>query len=1071
MAVVFIFDVSLPEKDASVPLPLSWQCASELTSCATWDNAMELWKDTKNTKREIKLPLEEVLGMRPDHEDQGESEATPYALETFPRTVIAKNKYFRIDVQPIVGYYRSRSLSSAIVKPYATAPISNVALLIQQTLRRCSHERGDRLSTQRGSEIPFGCVFTAHLSQDPREAIPWETVPLSHALFSVVLVYHEKDEDLQRAEHVKTWRQECLSHQFEFIPHRFARDARGALEVIPAEVGSVGLLKGLLTGSSRVAQILCNTLWPSTVRRPLSEAPSASFPASQTGVNASQAEVKESDPINLFLVISSDFTKVLRSFTQPNFSDGSDENGEVGVRPRADRRQQDIRFLTIAKQDLERFPPSVGGCPYLTNNSIHRNHSHESVGINADREVHANGPQSSSFPPSSLDEPEEMGLREMEPLLLVNRYFSALVAPLCVHPALFDSAMSDRFRMALETMRRREGFNTSFSVVFWSGEPSERLIPLSDLLDQLIRLGFEDVKVVIPTTPEGVMSIPLTAIEEQVCAEKEVEVISLGPFLSREVDSPNLARSGVKKWELEEGVSGADRLREVLHCVTSWKYTESTPKPLPWHCFTLSPTPCNRNRCFLHLCAGSAWDEEIWARHLLSHALPSFSGPPRVESPVASCLPSLTIAGHPNGMHKSLTKNSNAGCEFVLSNKYFSTRVDLFFYGGVCSREWRQEAPRLDFLETCQAFIMLCTRETLHLASLEEIHLEDGGKPSDDAAWIPTPLRGPSPADLAWILRKVQGLLAKQWKEEQEDLLGGSDGDGETDNLNTHATTDLGNSSVLKRVALLYVVDADPHNTALMDGILEEVDRILFGDQSNTPPRCNSDDIHDAIDEETVNFSLIEVVGMDVGFTADQMGAVRPPRHAESFETEGCTRIREALEQHRWLFTQNAAVEYQNGKDTEASKVEKEVLLRASLEQGSMEPETELHPRDTLPTVDQGKEQIPSIGCEPPRHYLMDPQSLRTEPVLALLYFNMKRKANGEGDLTGAEGDEDPNSKFLPNDLSKQKNSIKNDLETEYYTELMAWVKRMKLYGDHLPPSVRQLQAEVLTLALGEALS
>ncbi|CCW66017.1 unnamed protein product [Phytomonas sp. Hart1] len=618
---------------------------------------------------------------------------------------------------------------------------------------------------------------------------------------------------------------------------------------------------------------------------------------------------------------------------------------------------------------------------------------------------------------------------------LVNRYFSAPVVPLCAHPVLFDPAMRDLLQGALEEVGQRDGFNTELSIIFWpSNSPPQRPVSLGILLDQLADFGITEVKIAA--------SQPLNAMEEELCRGLGVEVIALAVPPDRGVDVPPsfLNPNEVETQRKEEGISGADRLREVLHCLPSWAYTKTPIKPQPWSHWITPQNTLDCNRCFLHLCANSVQAEERMARHFLSHVLPSFPLSPQTKSSVASFFPFFLPTGK----------------EFWLSNKYFSATVELSIYGGLCGLQSRQEVPPLDFLASCQAFILICTRASLHLASRTSTsltmdpHSLAEGEHHRHAQHV----GGPSPANLAGTLKNVQGLLANQWTLEQEAFLTNADGPGEVEITTSPSHPNaFGDSAGLKRFAILYIIDADLCDEALLDEIFAEVNQIVLD---------NRGDLGDTTDAMTVNFSLIEVVGMK---------AMRPSRHVETFETEGCSRIREALEQHRWLYTHSTTEKLGEPNKVKTPEVSPNAISRILPSQDKMESKMESIPSDAPYDADEKKETPPSIGCEPPQHYLMDPQSLRTEPVPALLYFNTLQTEGVEGNYHALQDDVESTSGSLQDDFTNLKKGKDKDLEMQHYDELMGWVNRIKRYGDHLPPNVRQVQAELLTLALGKALS
>lgn len=482
---------------------------------------------------------------------------------------------------------------------------------------------------------------------------------------------------------------------------------------------------------------------------------------------------------------------------------------------------------------------------------------------------------------------------------------------------------------------------------------------------------------------------PLTAFEERLCESRRVEVVVLPPGHTAPVSC-----SGSK--QTIEGPEGVDRLHECLHC-TSWGITG----PPPLTDLFAARGDGHRNRCLVSVVGGSdAAEEEAWAQEILEGCLLNHDGLPPLRFPCTT------------------TADSSAPYTLEVKNRYLTASVGVEVWGGARARLADSQHLPARWEAHYEAIIIGCSRRSLERCrtAVQRHHQNVSA--------------------LASLIQSVQRCLYAQQQADLDAILGST--------LPTPETT----ASTRCLTALLYVVDGcEVEDADLVASCLHDI--VAAAPNVTNTGKGDSD----CESQDEAAFPLMECV------FGRQLSSDRCVSSAEgecgARRTEGLARLREALLLHPWSTPTTAGT----GPGTTGAAASVETVV----EQGGAE---EVHvdgtfaiageeepsipsdlPNDSHPVSDP---QFPSIGCELPPTYLVDPFTSRSQHVSALQHYQDAAASSAASTCIAP---------------------LEDATREAYHEELIGWINRMKEHGATLSRALRQRQAEVLALALESAMS
>lgn len=945
----------------------------------------------------------------------------------------------------------------------------------------------------------YGGVLLVHLAQDPA-VVPWHLLPRGGGsargacCFHVVMVFCGDAADVDAdvggtaaaAPSLKDrWQYfavengyECVFHgplhpyTSSGVPPPAGGDASLALEVVDPACGRRGLLQAPLAGSSRLYQLLCNTLWPIRARHDCTE------PGSATSL--APATLDATAPANGFVVVGNDAAvmwDVLRGLQCATPS-------PAHASPAPQRRR--LRFFTSV------VTPPVSEA--------------------------TTSPASPIFAAPTTDAAGGGGAAAAR-VVLVNRYYAAVVQPRLVQTAFFDSRMQellDRYweqhLVQRDSAAEEPVCEDAPAVVLWPPTPplppSRRrggrspgpeagvavdgraaYPPLEAILDSLRCRGCHDTLVVVVTPASPVSArtsstcrapVSLTEYEAQVCAARGVEVMEV----CTECSDAAASRSAAAAEAVEEGQQalsvpvlcdeddtaaprGVDRLNELLHCV-QWSRTASMPLPTTAPRDQPESTHRERNALLLLAYGQSAVEEETWMRAVLT-ALPTDLQPerqddcsgtaPEHQTPttwtdftyvwhaapsVAAAMADDAAAAEPHGAgtHPASAK----GVELHVVTSYFDARVAVHVAGGWwawwsshCAAPVPAPAPlSIHWANAYDAFVLV--------TSLAALRQEAGATSPGNGASA-----GESePSTRASLAEALRTLARKQ----SEDWLGGASTD-----LESGASPGNPAEAVDSPLLLLLLTDVTAADAGRAAEAEEAIHRLTRPQPADVAAQA-----HDVAGEEAEWWVPMELV-----FAAPRGTAAAPARSpSDDFGAEGTARVREAVKQHLWphrtpAFPTAMTSRRQPGAraasppptpaptaPTAAAPTVQEADVRKACPAGeaAAAPDTTpvLVPAAPRADADEARWAAPAIGCALPPGFLVDPETLRSVAVAAVRGVTLDPV--DDADDVGATG-------TAPKPREQ---------------ELLAWTGRMKRYGHRLGEARRQEQAALLALALERVL-
>ncbi|TPP44918.1 hypothetical protein CGC20_11980 [Leishmania donovani] len=816
------------------------------------------------------------------------------------------------------------------------------------------------------------------------------------------------------------------------------------LECVSADSGRRGLLEAPLAGSSRLYQILCNTLWPAGVRRAAAVASGAR--SDGHGEQENNAVTQAPKPLkphsgNAFVVVGNDEDAMWRLFQQQDY-------GCAHV------LQRRFRFFTSV------------------------------VSLPADPAAPTEGPRMAE---GKLGAAAARRTR----VALVNQYYAAVVQPRLVQTAFFDARMQELLDRYWEQHMIAEGGSDGLcpdapAVVLWPPSSSASCAarsenetrgaaaipvdadgedvrasypPLEVVLDSLERRGCCDVVVVVSKRRGGAVPSGLTEYEALLCRERNVEVVQPEPARFKaasvgamETSVADLPMPVIRDEDDTQATRGADRLHELLHCV-QWGQTHLVKRAA-----SLGTCLADRgsNSCLLLACGQTPFEEEAWVRDVLA-ALNAAPSSTRSKSATASAedylrLAAPTIAAALGAEHGDDSADlgehpTRAAVGVDVSTPYFNARVEVQVEGGLHSyyaapptqRSGTRAMPP-GWENAHDAYVVVTT-----LCALQEAVRAIAG-PARHAA-VDNPSSREAVSGSHSTLGTVISTLARRqreiWMAEQINA------------CVAHQTSQkASNAAADSPLVLLYIADvpaADAMRAELVEQLVCALARPTAAPAAASLGENGSDSAEDA--DGYVPIELV-FASEPVGVTA----VAATTGHYDGFVLDGTARVREAFEQHLWPHRQSLSHQHHRVSNIRPTTHARE---EAASPRGSVEaagattadffanevtcatpPPVEAAavpattrasaavPRETV-TVDASW-VAPVIGCALPNGYLVDPETLRSVPVRVV--------------------------RDAPWNTAK------------IADELMQWMEKMKRYGHRLGEALRKEQAEVLALALEKML-
>ncbi|CAJ1026927.1 hypothetical protein Q4I30_004364 [Leishmania utingensis] len=1172
MASVYLFDVSyLAPFEAYLPWrssepPLSWRCAAELTQWTSLMAVGDAWvaacaeataaTATARTPVHNKFVTPDVEPCRQEWEgytllsndedsDQAKAAAssafTPmdvgalhrhmYVIHAFPSTVLVQNKYFSTTLALVTGALLRAPSSHG----HDCISMADQCDITADLLRRCPSAK-TRSSTSASHDHDgggYGGVLLARIAQDPSE-VPWHAFPRSGCLFHVIMVFHNSEADVNvgkvaaatpeslaaveaqlRGEDAdvccrslrnatlptgdslddsptslqqlkERWRYfaaengyECVFHATVCPPRALAhmaasmesggRELSGSAEDIQLECvnvasGRCGLLEAPLAGSNRLYQILCNTLWPVSVR--CVAAGLSGTRRNEHGEQENNAVMRAPKPLNphsgnTFVVVGTDEEAMWRLFRQ--HEDGC---------ARLLRRR--FRFFTSVVS-----PPAD--------------------------------------PAAAL---------HYRRVVLVNRYYAAVVHPRLLQTTFFDIRMQELLdRYWEQHIIAEEGGATlcpdAPAVVLWppcSLAPRAACVeteargtatipadadgedvrasypPLEVILDSLVRRGCRDVVVMVSECRASAVPSGLTAYETLMCGERDVEVVQSDPvrFKAASVDTIDIDVDGppvpvIRDEDDTRATRGVDRLHELLHCV-QWGQTHRMT-------CAASPTACladrRGNSLLLLACGRTPFEEEAWVRDVLAALTAAPSRALNKTTAVSAddylrlAAPTVAVAlgaTHGDDSADLGAHPAKAAVAVDVSTSYFKARVEVHTVGGLQSY---YAAPPTQHSAATQvmppgwedahdAYVVVTT-----LCALQEAARAIAGSVRH------TKVNNPNPADtvsgshgtLSTVIRTLSQRQKEEWLAERIDA------------YVAHPTSEASDTAADSPLVLVYITDVTAADTARAE-LVEKLLCVLA--RPTAAPSATSLDVDSSDSREGADsYVPIEVVfaSESVSESVSVATSAATTGRYKDLVVDGTARVREAFEQHLWPHRQSLSQQHHRASNPQPTTTTTEDLTSprgavgvasatstgsfanggtrasprpvAAASAAAVEASATTRARAAVPsetmTVDVSW-IAPVIGCALPNGFLVDPETLRSVPVRALrgAPWNTATIADVESaDVLGRQDDSEA--------PAQHRKPLSGPLDEE---ELVQWTQKMRHYGHRLGESLREEQAETLALAL-----
>lgn len=1119
MAAAYLLDVSYlasPTYDAQpTPRPsppLSWWCAGEL---AQWRSALALrdaWAAAV-ASTQCAVPGAADLPASSSHDRAGyislndvdtnsgttaEKSAvplrspspSPYHLYPFPSIVPIRNRYFTTFLSLFAGC-AGASAQSKVGNRLSSATHDDVtAALLQVTQQQQQHSITN-------APRCYGGVLLAELRQDPA-AVPWHVLSRSSGgcVFRVVMVFLEEDDDDEAEdgaashavpskgnsrrkkkssapslEQKERWEHfavengfECVFHNPIYAPHASTTEMQ--LEVVSPTSGRRGLLEASLRGSNRLYQLLCNTLWPATVRSEHSSS-SANIAFSETQPRHLRNAVP---PGNAFLVVGNNLHVLEHLFDE---STAQKSGGRAG---------RHLRFFTKLVQEPAQSAgkgTAHDGSAGAVGQPPSKKHT-EGAMQGSDRvdSQGASAPAAAAASTITITAAAAGRRGDAAPLslVLVNKYYAAVAQPRLLQTALFSAPMQDVLELYWE-QRFAAGSSEealcaeapalvlwppSLSWSSWDATIQQEDVrtssaaqqhvdavldvrngypPLEVILDAVKRRGCGDVVVVVASTQESACTVKssqaspsLTPYEVRVCVERDVEVVDLNTPV-REAAAEAAAQSIPVLCDEEDvcATRGLDRLEEILHCV-QWKRNY----PLPPSSLTearqrhLERGENSVNSCFVLAAGRDAFEEEAWLRDVVGALPPTQPCPSQAEA-VASDMrvllavaPSVVAAAAVTAVPDAARIACTTSClTTTLMNSYFTADVQLHLRGGLWTH-YRHPPSTASAVSIC--------RYPEQLALYDGFIVVTSLQVLQHAAALP-----PGSSQLASVIASL-ARKAAAWMTSQH-----------AKTVVSHRTDDLTDTPL----TLLYVTDvtgSDLEKISLLDECLTS---IVKAEQRGSK------------EEEECNFVPIEVVFANASpadnTPAAAAAAIPVIREAWDTSKDGPDRIREAFEQQLWPHRQllpqrgsshgmklGSAVKEKTAstshKDARVCRPAAAVTTSVNTTSNTAVDSAAAAPPSQGKTHADVMWVAPVVGCELPPTYLVDPETLRSVPLP--IFADSKSKPHRMSVF---------NSPSERHDVAKEK--------------LNVWMTKMKKYGHRLSDKQRQEQAAALALAMENMLT
>ncbi|GET88956.1 hypothetical protein, conserved [Leishmania tarentolae] len=1167
MAHVYLLDVSylapfeacLP-RNASEP-PISWRCAAELaqwTSVAAVENAWiaacaetrvattvtERASDRKRVTADAATRTSGRegyvrLGEDDDHDQAKAFETSvpiakevsppshhPYLIHTFPSAVHIENKYFSTTLTLLTGAPLRHPSCQGQDRASPSAQCDITADLLQKCAG--STTRSSTAVSPVDDSGRYGGVLLAQIMQDPA-GVPWHAFLRGGCLFKVIMVFQNSETDTavgnvgaaapeslvalksrgsrQQAgvrchppqdatlpaddtlDHASAslrqlkerWKYlaaengyECVFHTAVCPPRTAAhaaasmessgRDRDGCagdvqLECVNVDSGRRGLLEGPLSGSNRLYQILCNTLWPADVRRAAaatSGAPNDGHIEQENSTIPQAPKLLKPNSGNAFVVVSDDEDAMWRLFQQ---------QGDVCAHMPGRR----FPFLTVA------------------------------ISLPADSAA-------ASEAPGAAEGKHIAVTARRTRLVLVNRYYAAVVQPRLVQTAFFDTRMQELLGRYWEQHIATESGSDDLcpdapAVVLWppgsstscascaenetqgavsicadtNGEDVRALYPsLEVVLDSLARFGCREVVVVVNERGGGAVPSGFTEYEALLCRARNVEVVQPDPArlktakvgtIERDVD--DLPVPVLRDEDDTRAARGSDRLQELLHCV-QWTQTHLMK-------CAASPTACPANRssnsCLLLAFGRTPFEEEAWVRDVLADLSVAHSSTHSKSAAVcteeylrlaAPTVAAALRAGHSDGSADFGAHSSGASVEVDVSTPYFNVRVDVYIQGGLYTYYAAQRAQRSGtrtmppgWEDAHDAYVVVTSLRALqeeHAINVSSVHTTVVDTSN-------TEVFSRSQGTLGIVISTLARRQKETWLAEQIDAY--------VSHQNSQETFDAAADSPLVLLYITDVLPADATRVKLVEQLVLALARSTVAPAATSLGEKGSDGVHDTVDYVPIELVFAsESVGVPTGATTTG--------RYHDLVVDGTARVREAFEQHLWPHRQSLSHHYSRVSNICPTTHTREEVAspRDSVEVGSATIANSFSnevtrasppPVDTAATAATAPTETvtldtswvaPVIGCALPSGYLIDPETLRSVPV-RILQDAPSNTAKIEGRQScGKASTEHAQPMAQP----------RND------AELMQWMEKMKRYGHRLGESLRKEQAEVLALSLEKTL-
>ncbi|EKF39471.1 hypothetical protein MOQ_000298 [Trypanosoma cruzi marinkellei] len=229
---------------------------------------------------------------------------------------------------------------------------------------------------------------------------------------------------------------------------------------------------------------------------------------------------------------------------------------------------------------------------------------------------------------------------------------------------------------------------------------------------------------------------------------------------------------------------------------------------------------------------------------------------------------------------------------------------------------------------------------------------------------------------------------------------------------------------------LWYVLDGDESNEALVTRV-EEMLLHITSRASGVVPAGATGKLH-SVSEHSSGGSSENPDAISNGKDDDLAAAFIEVLYGLA-DVDGATRLGEVVQQHVWPIRTMKTIEPQH-------EVRKEKEKKTEHDTDGV-PAKERSVKEEAVAVEEAPAQL--AGCELPPDYLVDPLTQRSVYVEALAVV--------ADDKLGERGKSPRRQKELEQDL-------------------MVWMDKMKRHGHTLPRTVRQRQAEILAIKLGEHL-